>query len=182
MSEPSAFVWDAREALAAAANRGPVVDLACGRGRNALPLARHGVRIVGFDRNGDHLGELAAAAKAEGLPIELAQADFENPTSLPLGAGSCAALIVCRYLHRPLCPALVEALQPGGWLLYETFTRDQPKLGYGPKNEAFLLEAGELPRLFSGLEMAHHWEGVTDEAKPAAVAQLWARKPERGGA
>jgi SAM-dependent methyltransferase len=160
------------------AAHGPVVDLACGRGRNALAIAAHGIPVLGVDRNAELLAELCAAARARRLPVRALRADLETAPSPPLAAGRCGALVVCRYLHRPLAPALEALLAPGGWLLYETFTIHQRKLGYGPENPAFLLSPGELPTLFPGLEIAHHWEGLTDEPRPAAVARLAARKRE----
>jgi SAM-dependent methyltransferase len=163
--------------LRGAAVRGPVVDLACGRGRNALAIAAHEIPVLGIDRSAEFLAELCGAARERALPIRAARADLESAPALPLAEGRCGALIVCRYLHRPLAPALEALLGPGGWLLYETFTIHQRDLGYGPENPAFLLRPGELPALFPHLEISHHWEGVTDEARPAAVARLAARKP-----
>ena len=156
---------------------GPVVDLACGRGRNALAIAAHGIPLLGVDRSAGFLAELCGAARALELPIRAVRADLESAPAPPLAAGRCGALVVCRYLHRPLAPALAALLAPGGWLLYETFTIHQRELGYGPENPAFLLNPGELPTLFPGLEVALHWEGQSEEARPAAVARLAARKP-----
>jgi SAM-dependent methyltransferase len=164
-------------ALREAAGRGPVVDLACGRGRNALALAREGLPVVGIDRNGELLSELAERARSEGLPIALARADLEAALGPPLAARSCGAILVFRFLHRPLCPALAEALRPGGLLLYETFTIHQRDYAHGPSNPAFLLAEGELPELFATLEVLHHWEGILPGPKAWAVAQLVARRP-----
>ena len=104
------------------------------------------------------------------------------PTSrrrrLPLAPGRGGALVVCRYLWRPLVPALAGALAPGGWLLYETFTGSPEKLGYGPRNPAFLLAPGELPRLFPGLAVEAFEERVVEGARgPEALARLAARRP-----
>jgi tellurite methyltransferase len=163
--------------LREAAGLGAVVDLACGRGRNALAIAARGVPVLGVDRNREFLAELRDAARARDLPIRAVRADLESAPAPPLAELRCGALVVCRYLHRPLAPVLEELLAPGGWLLYETFTIYQRDLGYGPENPAFLLNPGELATLFPRLEVAMHWEGLTDEPRPAAVARLAARKP-----
>ena len=42
-----------------------------------------------------------------------------------LGEAAYDVIVVFRYLHRPLFPALERALAPGGLLVYETFTRAQ---------------------------------------------------------
>jgi tellurite methyltransferase len=179
VSDPSPHVVAHLDALRAGAALGAVVDLACGRGRNALAIAAHGIPVLGVDRSAELLGELCGAARAHALPVRAARADLESAPALPLAAGRCGALVVCRYLHRPLAPALEALLAPGGWLIYETFTIHQRELGYGPENPAFLLNPGELPALFPGLDVALHWEGLTEEQKPAAVARLAARKPVR---
>jgi SAM-dependent methyltransferase len=177
MSGASPLVLAHLEVLRAASARGTVVDLACGRGRNALAIAARGIPVLGVDRDADRLAELAAVARERALPIGAVRADLETAPALPLAEGRCGALIVCRYLHRPLAPLLEALLAPGGWLLYETFTIHQRSLGYGPKNPAFLLEPGELATLFPRLEVAVSWEGLTDEPHPAAMARLAARKP-----
>ncbi|HKA14959.1 MAG TPA: methyltransferase domain-containing protein [Myxococcota bacterium] len=178
MSDPSRHVVAHLAELREGAALGPVVDLACGRGRNALAIAAQGIPVLGVDRNTEFLLELCRAAHAQSLAICAVRADLEGAPAPPLAEGRCGALVVCRYLHRPLAPVLEALLAPGGWLLYETFTIHQRDLGYGPENPAFLLDPGELPALFSGLAVAHHWEGVTDEARPAAMAQLAAQKPD----
>jgi SAM-dependent methyltransferase len=177
VSDASPLIRAHYTTLRDAARRGPVVDLACGRGRNALAIAAQGIPVLGLDRHEAHLAELCAAAQTRALPIRAVRADLESAPHLPLAAGRCGAVVVCRYLHRPLAPRLVELLAPGGWLLYETFTIHQRELGYGPGNPAFLLNPGELAGLFPELEIREHWEGVSDEPRPAAVARLVARKP-----
>ncbi len=174
MSEAASFFAQHRDALREACARGPLVDLACGRGRHALAAARDGIATVAIDRNPDFLGELARQARSEELPLQPVRFDLERGHALPLRDRSCAAALVFRYLHRPLAPAIARLLMPGGWLLYETFTRDQLAREGGPRNPDFLLEPGELPRLFPGLEIVAHEEGVHDGA---ATARLLARAP-----
>ena len=58
-------------------------------------------------------------------------------------------------------------------LVYETFTRAQAARGH-PKNPAFLLEEGELPRLVAPLEVLAYEEGERDGS---FVARVVARRP-----
>lgn len=173
----SAFVLRHRALLGATAPLGPVADLACGRGRNALELARGGRTVIGIDRSASALEDLAQRAAGAALPVQAVRADLESAAAIPLRTASCGAVVVARYLHRSLCDALAELLAPGGLLLYETFTRDQEKLGYGPKNPAFLLEAGELPRLFPRLTVVAAEEGLFEDGRPYALGRLLARRP-----
>ena len=177
-SAPSPFFLTHLERLRAAARSGPVVDVACGRGRHAMATAERGIPILGIDRNPEFLAALCAAARARRLPVAAVRTDLGSGRGLPLAPASCGAILVFRYLHRPLVPHLVAALKPGGLLLYETFTIHQRDLGYGPKNEHFLLHDGELRELFSALQAIDSWEGRTqqEDGPPATLARLAARK------
>lgn len=173
---PSPFVLDHEAALRAAGRHGPVLDLACGRGRHARRLAGWGLRVVALDRSRDALTALAAAARAGGLAIQPLRADAEDPRGLPFHPAAFAAIVVTRFLFRPLAPLLPRLLQPDGLLVYETFTIRQRELGQGPRNPAFLLEPGELPRLFPELEVLASDEGLRRAPRPEWVASLAARR------
>ncbi|MDH5306937.1 MAG: class I SAM-dependent methyltransferase [Myxococcales bacterium] len=174
--KPSPLLLAHLEELRTLARLGPVVDVACGRGRHALHLAALGIPVIGIDRNEAHLAELWAEARRNAQPVALLRADLETEFGLPLVAGRCAAILVFRFLHRPLARALIDALQPGGLLLYETFTIHQKDLGYHIKNPDFLLQDGELPKLFAELDIREAWEGLTDDDPPTAVANIAAWK------
>ena len=78
-----------------------------------------------------------------------------------------------RYLHRPLFPLLVDALRPGGLMIWETFTREQARRGGRPKRPEFLLEEGELVTLVEPLEVLRSREG---EYEGRWLASVVARK------
>jgi len=177
---PAPFLVEQLEHLARVAlcaPEAPVLDLACGSGRNALAVARRGLHVVGLDRDASKLHQLVREARSEGLPVGAIQADLEDGTAMPLARGRCTAILVFRYLYRPLAPLLVEGLRPGGLLIYETFTLCQRGLAQGPSNPAFLLEPGELPGLFPGLQVEQSFEGWVAHPWPQYVARLVARKP-----
>ncbi len=168
---------DLRTATEADGGRGVVLDLACGRGRNTLAVAAAGVATVGMDRNASFLRELADRGRGAQLPLAVARTDLESGRGVPARSASLAAVLVFRFLYRPLVPEILRVLRPGGLLLYETFTTGQLALGTGPRNPAFLLEPGELPSLFAGLEILHADEGPVEEAgKPFVTARLLARR------
>lgn len=179
MSALSSFFLTESARLAEAATRGPVVDLACGRGRHALAAAELGARVLGLDRNPALLRELQAEAGRRRLPLLPVRTDLETPHGIPLRSGSCGAILVFRFLFRPLAHAICEALAPGGLLLYETFTIRQRDLGQKPTDPAFLLQEGELPELFGALQILSYWEGLSAGPRPDAMARLVARRGTR---
>jgi SAM-dependent methyltransferase len=175
--EPAALVAAELERLRAAATRGPVLDLACGSGRHALFVAAAGVRALGLDRDCARLRALLDRARANALDVAALAADLETGSGIPLASASVGAVLVFRYLHRPLAPEIERVLCPGGLLLYETFTLHQRELAQHPRNPAFLLESGELPRLFPGLAVLRAEEALVSAPAPEALARLVARKP-----
>ena len=177
IGEPSPHLVAELPRLREAAALGPVVDLACGRGCNALAAADAGIPVVGIDRDPEALAALRAAARERGARAWPMRADLETPHGIPVRSQSCGAILVFRFLFRPLAAAIEAALAPGGLLLYETFTVHQRLLRQGPRNPAFLLEPGELRALFPGLEVLGCWEGVAAGPSPAALARLTARRP-----
>jgi len=180
-AEPSRFFRAQADALGVAAHLGPALDLACGRGRHALAAAAMGVPCLAVDRDGGALRVLADRARSRRVPASLllpVRTDLETPRGIPVRPESCGAVLVFRFLYRPLAAAIHETLAPGGLLLYETFTIRQRDLPHGPGNPDFLLGEGELPGLFPGLEVLEHREGL--EARSGRLwhlAALAARKP-----
>ncbi len=175
---PTGFFLSERKRLLQTQPLGPVLDVACGPGRHALATAELGLPTIAIDRNAKALAFLESR-KAR-LPILCVRADLEARNSLPVAHDSCGAILVFCFLHRPLAPAIVDALAPGGLLFYQTFTEKQQSLDYGPKNPAFLLGEGELPQLFPSLEVVAYHEGIdTSARRPRYVAQLIAQKHKK---
>jgi len=179
---PSAFFHEQESRLAASATIGPTLDLACGRGRHALAAADLGLSVIAIDRNPDQLAALAQARapriETGGGRIEILCADLETPPLPALEAGSFGAVLVFRYLHRPLFPWIQELIAPGGFVLYETFTQAQKKLGWGPKRDDFLLQSGELRNLFPELVIEVYEEGPSKDERSAYTARLLASRPQ----
>ena len=128
---------------------GRVLDVACGAGRHSRFLAGLGLRVLGVDRDP---GALAGVAG-----VELRVADLEGGP-WPLGDERFDGVVVTNYLHRPLFPRLVEALAPGGVLIYETFALGNERFGK-PSNPDFLLRPGELLTLVEGLRVVAYEDG-----------------------
>ena len=155
-----------------------VLDLACGRGRNGLFLARNKIPVTFADRDGDALDHIAETLAAAGLDGECWPLDLEAGDVGLLAGRSFDAVLVFNYLHRPLFDSLRAAIRPGGLIYYETITLQQLKFGK-PHSAAFLLRGNELREHFRDWEILHYFEGQL--ANPArAIANLIARKPSQG--
>lgn len=163
--KPSAWLIDNADLLP---TRGLALDVACGRGRHALWLARAGFRVRALDRDVAALEVVRAEAARLGLAIECEAIDLETDPPPDLGATPYDAIVVFNYLHRPLMPVLRHALAVGGRLVYETFTVDQAARGR-PSNPHFLLGPGELRSLVAPLRVLRYREGDVDGRCVASV-------------
>ncbi|MBM3565528.1 MAG: class I SAM-dependent methyltransferase [Alphaproteobacteria bacterium] len=134
--------------------KGPVLDLACGGGRHARFFARRGHKVTAVDRDTAALAADAPQGIEDVEGVEVVAADLENGPA-PFAPGGAlagrrfAGIVVVNYLHRPLFPALLSALEPGGVLLYETFARGNERFNR-PRNPDHLLREGELLDLARG--------------------------------
>lgn len=147
---------------------GVVLDVAAGNGRHARFLARLGFEVDAVDRDAG----LFADPPRE---VRILQADIEQGP-WPYAGRHFDGVVVTNYLHRPLLPVLVESLERGGVLIYETFARGNEKFGK-PSNPAFLLEPGELLEAVRGeLRVLAYEDLVVAEPRPAAVQRLVARR------
>ena len=153
----------------------PVLDLACGTGRNGLVLAEQGIAVVFADKSATALKVVEQHLAERGLPGRIWQLDLEQPGSNPLSGQRFSAIIGFRYLHRPLFTALKKTVTPGGLIVYETFTIGNRCFGR-PNNPVFLLLPGELEATFKDWEVIYNFEGILQNPD-RAVAQIVARKP-----
>lgn len=144
---------------------GRALDLACGRGGNALWLARRGWTVDAWDLSDAAVEELRARAAREALDL---RAEVRDVIARPPPPGCWDLAVVSHFLHRPLLPALAAAVRLGGLLAYQTFLAGHP--GPGPRNPDYLLRPGELRERFPD------WEALHD-AERNGQAQFLARRP-----
>ena len=157
---------------------GPILDLACGNGRNGIFLAKKGLPVILCDVSEEALADAGMLAEKNGVAPLLWQVDLEKAEGSPLAVDEYAGMLVFSYLHRPLIPCIQKSLKKKGLLVYETFTVDQSRYGK-PHNPAFLLKHGELQSWFSDWEILYYDEGIKPDPE-RAVAQIFCRKPESG--
>jgi tellurite methyltransferase len=153
---------------------GPVLDLACGTGENGLFVAGLNLPVILADRSPEALDVARASALERGLEPRFWEVDLEAGGNR-LEEEYYRAILVFRYLYRPLIPCIRKAIRVGGILIYETFTSEQPKYGK-PHNPEFLLQPGELADWFEDWHVIHYYEGLLENPQ-RAMAQIVCRKP-----
>lgn len=109
---------------------GPLVELAIGNGRVAIPVAKvTGQRVIGIDSSPAMLQQARAGAAEAGVELELRESDMRDLT-----LDEPAALIYCPFralLHLPswadrrrTFERVAAALQPGGQFAWNAFAFD----------------------------------------------------------
>jgi len=162
---PSAWVLDHAGLVAVG---GTVLDVAAGAGRHTRWFLERAHPVVAVDRDVVELRRLLGSEPG----LEAIEVDLEDGSPFPLADRCFAGVVVTNYLHRPLLPALVAAVAPGGVLLYETFMVGQEHLGR-PRNPDFLLEPGELRSAVAGhLDVVAFAEGPVDGAVKQRIAAI----------
>ena len=233
-SRASEFLASHLDGLLQAARLGPVLDLACGDGRNGLALAMAAASMGapgpdgGPDRSGhggaspvgasgmapdgtgtgsrerlfpsseqrpalqavtgpdripahvllvdkDPLALESLAALGHPANVRFERMDLESDPPPDFGLERFGAVLVFRYLHRPLIAGLRRCLVPGGTLLYETFLTGQEVYGR-PRNPEHLLRPGELAAWFGDWEVLELFEGFLADP-PRVMGRLACRKP-----
>lgn len=131
---------------------GRALDVACGRGRNALALAELGFEVDAID-----VSDVAIDAVEEhrgDLPISTLRADLAELPAFPHAPYD--VIVDTMFLDRTLLPRLEAALKPGGLLVLEAFGPERRDV-----DARYRLEPNEIARAFPGLRTIAHREGVT---------------------
>jgi SAM-dependent methyltransferase len=164
---PSAWMVSHAESIKP---KGTVLDLAAGTGRNARWLAQAGFEVTAIDIDSTALSHI------KGIPgITTLAADLESGP-WPFPDQQYDAIVVCRYLHRPLFPQLLTSLVHGGILIYETFMVGHEAHGR-PTNPDFLLRENELKQICDeDFDLIAFEQGYQAEPKPAVMQRICAKK------
>ena len=165
--EPAKFLQDSIMLLP----KGRALDVAMGKGSNAVFLAKMGYDVDGVDISPEAVADALEEARRAEVTIEAEVADLEGEYCIKKGAYD---VIICfRYLQRSLIPQIKNGLKKGGMVVYETFTIDQAQFGR-PKNPDYLLRHNELLDMFRDFRCLRYWEGVLEDR--AALARIIAEK------
>jgi tellurite methyltransferase len=182
------------------------LDIATGKGRNAIFLAEQGFDVVAIDVSPVALDEARQRAAERSLwnpmgkPVAPSTAPVgRNPEREPrakagdrvegsiswqqadlerieLPEANYDLVVDFNYLQRSLIPQIKAALKPGGHVIFETYLIGQEILGH-PKNPAYLLGYNELLEQFRDFRVLWYREGkFTDGREAAFRAGLLAQK------
>lgn len=151
---------------------GRALDIATGKGRNAIFLASKGFRVDAVDISAAALQEARKIARLKGRAVDFIEADLDH-VDLPRDAYDL--IVNFNYLDRGLVQHLKNAMKPGGHIVFETYLIDQREIGH-PKNPAYLLGHNELLDLFRDFRVLFYREGKFAEGggedyKAGLVAQ-----------
>ena len=156
---------------------GEALDIACGRGGNALFLARLGLQVSAWDFAAPAIDTLKGLTAEEGFSIDARVRDVVTQPPVPQ---SFDVICVSYFLHRDLAPSIYTALRPGGLLFYETFVREAVS-DTGPGNPDYRLGPNELLQLFTGMRVLEYrdYGRVGDLGRGQRdIATLVAMRPE----
>jgi tellurite methyltransferase len=153
---------------------GTVIDIAAGTGRDILFLAERGYFACGLERSGEALKIARETSRVRGQTIHLVSGDA---SALPFRKNSASAVLVFYFLMRDIMGEIVDLLEKGGILVYETFLKRQNMIDR-QRNPDYLLEDGELLSCFSALDLIFYEETISSSShgKKRAIAQYVGRK------
>jgi SAM-dependent methyltransferase len=135
-------------------NGGVALDLAGGIGRHALWLAKRSWRVTVVDISEVAIQKLDKKAQQLDLTLSLIALDA---SVYPFEAGSLDLVVMFYHFDRDICPRVLSALKPGGFLICKSSLSWDSYDGTGPANIR-PLEKNEILSMFSELRVIHHQE------------------------
>jgi SAM-dependent methyltransferase len=130
---------DAVVSLLGLAPGAKILDLACGPGRFALPLAQRGFHVVGLDISEVYLSQARAKAQEHGLKIQFVHGDmrqipFENEFDAVINLFTSFGYFEREEDHLTVLKEVRKCLKPGGRFLLELQNRDWLIRNFRPRN------------------------------------------------
>jgi tellurite methyltransferase len=170
---PSSFLKEILHSQSWSIPSGRALEIATGKGRNALLLAERGFQVDAMDISPVALEEARKIARARALDINFIETDLDGAE---IASAAYDLVVNFNFLQRDLIARMKVALKPGGRVVFETFLIDQRVLGH-PHNPSYLLGHNELLDLFHGFRVLYYREGlIVEQEKPAYKARLFAQK------
>lgn len=167
---------------------GKILFPAEGEGRNAVHAATQGWEAIAFDQSTEGQKKALRLATEKGVSINYSLSDLTAYESEPEQFDAIALIFVHMpvEIRQAVHHHLLSFLKPGGYLIFEAFTKEQLKNSSGgPRTELLLYEPAYISGDFKGLEFLEFTETTTmlDEGPlhrgEGCVVRLFARKPIR---
>lgn len=116
-----------------------ILDLACGPGRFAIPLAKRGFCVVGLDFSEVYLEQARAKAQEHQLQIEFIRGDmraipFESEFDAVINLFTSFGYFEREEDHLQVLKEVHKSLKPGGHFLLELQNRDWLIKNFRPRN------------------------------------------------
>ncbi len=112
-----------------------VLDLCCGPGRHAIPLARAGLEVTGLDMSEEYLAQARVAAQEAGVEVRFVQGDmreipFVDEFDAVVNMFTAFGYFDSEADDQRVIDGAAEALRPGGRLLLDLLNRDWVAANY----------------------------------------------------
>ncbi|MDD9995204.1 MAG: class I SAM-dependent methyltransferase [Dehalococcoidia bacterium] len=127
-----------------------VLDLCCGTGRHAVPLARAGLKVTGLDMSEEYLDMAGSAAREAGVKVRLVCGDmreipYEGEFDAVVNMFTAFGYFDDDADDQRVLDGAAAALRPGGRLLLDLLNRDWVAANY-VRNESREGEDGTVYR------------------------------------
>src|SRR5437868_15089587 len=115
-----------------------ILDLCCGHGRHAIPLAQRGYQVTGQDLSEVFLQQARAAADAQRVQVRWVHGDmrsipFENEFDAVINIFTAFGYLEDQGEDQKVLRQVCKALKPGGLFLIETLHREGLMRHYTPQ-------------------------------------------------
>lgn len=101
-----------------------VLDVACGAGQTAIPMARQGIQVTGIDIASNLIAEARRRAQAEGLAVQFDEGDAEQLPYEDASFDVVFTLIGAMFAPQPhkVAAELARVCRPGGRIIMGNWT------------------------------------------------------------
>lgn len=148
---------------------GTALDLACGRGGEAIFLAERGYRVHAVDISFQALVRLHTVARSRGLNIQPVIADLDY---FPLPKDYYDAIVVFYFFAKGLMREITAALKKGGLIFYATYNQRHTSVNPGFNPDYLVPPDGLLP-YFSRFDILAN---ETDAGPNRNISRVLAKK------
>ncbi|OMF66073.1 class I SAM-dependent methyltransferase [Paenibacillus glucanolyticus] len=158
-TEANVFIADMHKKLTLS---GDALAIAEGEGRNAVYLAREGMKVTVWDYAESGLDKAKRLAEANGVSIHTELVDLQEA----LWTKDLWDEIICVFGHFPkelrtkTLAGVREAVKPGGYFLTEVYSVHQiPYRSGGPQDQQFLYTPEDFLEPFADWRIVHFFMG-----------------------